>query len=206
MKKINAFTLAEIMIVLCVIGILTAVLLPAARNIMPNEDVIKFKKAHNTLTSVVRELVTSDKYYKDGMLNKKADAAGSAVGASYFCESFADMLNVKSKRCADTSAATGSLGATDYASYDTACRATNAKGANIELADGVKFFQANTSTDFSTTKDATTGFYSTYKVFCLDLDGDGSVPAFGYGVRVDGKVVLGSEAQTWLNRSIQEKE
>ena len=27
---------------------------------MPNEDVIKFKKAHNTLTSVVRELVTSD--------------------------------------------------------------------------------------------------------------------------------------------------
>ena len=59
MKK--GFTLAEILIVLSVIAIITAILLPSARNAMPNEDIMKFKKAHNTLYTAIRELVTSDK-------------------------------------------------------------------------------------------------------------------------------------------------
>ena len=41
MKK--AFTLAEILIVLSVIAIITAILLPSARNAMPNEDIQKAK-------------------------------------------------------------------------------------------------------------------------------------------------------------------
>ena len=42
MKK--AFTLAEVMIVLAIIGILTAILLPVARNSTLNGNIIKFKK------------------------------------------------------------------------------------------------------------------------------------------------------------------
>ncbi|MBQ4646117.1 MAG: type II secretion system protein [Candidatus Gastranaerophilales bacterium] len=96
MKK--AFTLAEVMIVLVVIGVLTAVLLPAARNAMPKEDVIKFKKGHNTLLSVVRELVTSDKYYLDGDLGIRTNGQvlnqSNEDNHSYLISTFADILSL----------------------------------------------------------------------------------------------------------------
>ena len=92
MSKRIAFTLAEIMIVLAVIGVLTAVLLPVAINSTPNENVMKFKKAHNTLLTTVRELVNSDKYYLDGDLGTRADGNPIYVGTDwraarrYFCQ------------------------------------------------------------------------------------------------------------------------
>ena len=58
------------MIVLSVIGVLTAILLPVARMSMPDESLIKFGKAHNTLGTVIRELVNGDKYYSEGDLGK----------------------------------------------------------------------------------------------------------------------------------------
>ena len=45
------------------------------------------------------------------------------------------------------------------------------------------------------------------RVFCMDVDGinKGEDP-FGYGIRVDGKIILGARAQEWLEKSIQDKE
>ena len=63
LRNSRGFTLAEVMMVLTVIGVLTAILLPVARQSMPDENLMKFKKAHNILGTVIRELVTSDKYY-----------------------------------------------------------------------------------------------------------------------------------------------
>lgn len=109
MKK--AFTLAEIMIVLTIIGILTAILLPSAFQSTPDENVMKFKKANSVLGTVVRELVSSDKYYKNGDLGVKADDTQLKSETSYykyFCESMADILSVKSKNCSDGDAPAGS--------------------------------------------------------------------------------------------------
>ena len=47
MKYPRGFTLAEIMIVLAIVGVLTAILLPVAINSAPNENVMKFKKGNN---------------------------------------------------------------------------------------------------------------------------------------------------------------
>ena len=100
MRKYKGFTLAEVMIVLTVIGVLTAILLPVARQSMPDENLMKFKKAHNTLGTVIRELVTSNKYYKDGDLGVMPD--GILVNnATYFCETIADILNVKTVNCSN---------------------------------------------------------------------------------------------------------
>ncbi len=103
MKK--AFTLAEVMIVLTVIGVLTAILLPVARQSMPDENLMKFKKAHNTLGAVIRELVTSDKYYLDGDLGLRPNGDlidGSHAGDYiYLCQSMADVMNVKKIKCAE---------------------------------------------------------------------------------------------------------
>ena len=107
----KAFTLAEVMIVLTVIGVLTAILLPVARQSMPDENLMKFKKAHNTLGTVIRELVTSDKYYRDGDLGKYpdgslvnastsiADVTLEAANAKYFCKTIVDLVNAKISNC-----------------------------------------------------------------------------------------------------------
>ena len=107
----GGFTLAEVMIVLTVIGVLTAILLPVARQSMPDKDLMKFKKAHNTLGTVIRELVTSDKYYRDGDLGIRANGDlidGTYEGdVTYFCNTLADVLNVKKKNCSEVNISSG---------------------------------------------------------------------------------------------------
>ena len=96
MKK--GFTLAEIMIALVVIGVITSILLPAAFNNVPNENVMKFKKGNATLAKVINELVTSGEYYTPGDLGK--DKNGNWVeDTAYLCLTIADVLNAKEKVC-----------------------------------------------------------------------------------------------------------
>ena len=104
MKK--GFTLAEIMIVLTVIAVLTAILLPSAQNAMPNEKVMKFKKGHNALYQAINELVTSDKYYLNGDLGTKINGdevhQNEKANYKYFCETLADVMSVKYVNCSDS--------------------------------------------------------------------------------------------------------
>jgi len=109
MKKIG-FTLAEIMIVLTIIGVLTMILLPIANHSRPDENVMKFKKADTTFKNVIRELVNSDKYYADGDLGvrKMPDGTTRLIDGtnsgdySYFCNSIADLLSTKKYTCSDS--------------------------------------------------------------------------------------------------------
>ena len=115
--KSKAFTLAEIMIVLGVIGVLTAILLPVALQSTPNENIMKFKKGHNALLTAIRELVNSDKYYLDGDLGVRYDGV-QIIGtlensASYFCNTLADVIQTSNVNCIDdnTEAGTNITGA-----------------------------------------------------------------------------------------------
>lgn len=247
MKKI-AFTLAEIMIALTVIGIITAILLPVAFQTVPDDNVMKFKKANSTLYKVISELVTSGEYFTAGNLSKKADGTdilgGFALGSGattsdtalikHFCTSFSDVVSAKSVAC--STANTNNTGVTltsvevptiygetlptgQYtldtvkAVLDTACAsAASTVGAEIKLIDDVVYYQANPSATFGTmnntsklfeTKDSG-GLLDTYKPICIDVDGIGVDEApFGYGVRIDGKIILGARAQEWLKKDIQ---
>ena len=69
-KYSKGFTLAEVLITLSVIGIITAVIIPVAIHSKPDENIMKFKKAHNTLYQVVSALVGSGKYYLDGDMTR----------------------------------------------------------------------------------------------------------------------------------------
>ena len=88
----NGFTLAEIMIVLTIIGVLSAILLPTAFHSAPDENLAKFKQANATLASVVRQLVSSDKYYSPGNLGKYPDGI-TTVPKDYFCKTFSDLVS-----------------------------------------------------------------------------------------------------------------
>jgi len=264
MKK--GFTLAEVMIVLAVIGILVAILLPTAQNTMPNKNIMKFKKAHNTLYVTIRELVNSDEYYSNGDFGKKSN--GDAVNsATYFCETISDMLNVEKVNCVDVDTDKGYSSINidwlyakdiDYsqleellALLDLYCKKTAKQvGQEILLNNDIVFYDANPAYHYNSWYACPDGscfsdehkkynpsmFYQTlpardeegnplgvwadtpiavYKTFCIDIDGiptnatvDDCVNEcpFGYGIRVDGKILNGTRASEWLKKDIQEKE
>lgn len=163
-SKYSAFTLAEIMITLTIIGIISAIIVPVAINSKPDENVMKFKKAHNTLYQVIQTLISSDKYYLDGDLGIKAD--GELAENSYFCNSFADIVSSKKIVCSYngtsqhrfvslcTLASGGCI--SHYAEdnyghatyYDRACKfSENAQTDNndigIKTTDNVYYFEAS---------------------------------------------------------------
>ena len=162
----KGFTLAEVMIVLTVIGVLTAILLPVARQSMPDENLMKFKKAHNTLGTVIRELVTSDKYYLDGDLGKRPNGDlidGTHDGdKTYLCETIADVLNVKRKNCSEIQ--NGIVDMSEYsparldilfktqdeikADLDYECKTYPQAGAEILLKDDVIMYQTSPAHTF----------------------------------------------------------
>ncbi len=110
----RGFTLAEVMIVLTVIGILSAILLPVAINSTPDKNILKFKKANNTLATAIRDLISSGQYYKVGDLGRYPDgsnvshlrgdlASGNTVSTGYtqeeteqyFFNTFANVVSTK---------------------------------------------------------------------------------------------------------------
>ena len=263
MKK--GFTLAEIMIALVVIGVITSILLPVAFNNVPNENVMKFKKGNATLAKVINELVTSGEYYKEGDLGIKADGS-FADNSGDFCKNFSDIVTYKKTRCNnditdytmvggivalhwEKTAAILALANDNNSSLnfiDRICKESSTKNINyVQTSDSIYFFdpypgltfganlpdgtinrnsckQSNkdqirnwldcitdcSKTDYGMTKESCIydGVLSSYKTFCMDIDGinKGEDP-FGYGIRVDGKIILGKRAQEWLGKNIQEK-
>ncbi len=228
----KAFTLAEIMIVLTIIGILTAILLPVAFQSAPDENIMKFKKANNTLGAVIRELINADAYYINGDFGTKPD--GTLIKGEnddekkYFCSSFADILSTKSVNCSTASTTYGSVKTyegdadkTDDARTDldeNCADAAETVGEEIITTDGITYYQGSPALTFGSSdaddkrnfgseseyKDAN-GFDAHYKVFCVDVDGiDGDEPPFGYGIRIDGKILPGARALEWANKSIQQ--
>ena len=255
----KAFTLAEIMIALTVIGVITSILLPVAFNNVPNENVMKFKKGNATLAKVINELVTSGEYYTLGDLGK--DKNGNWVeDTTYFCLTIADVLNTKEKVCKNISLAiypNTDIISTDWeynkalgedwkfsTAIDDMCKKSKAE-SYVTTADGIAYYENNANTPFGINNEVhfngnrnifystmntalcgkdkeaeeekygdnylktcyTNGFYYVYKPFCMDIDGinQGEDP-FGYGIRADGKIILGKRAQEWSQKSLQDKE
>ena len=113
MKK--AFTLAELMVVLTVIGVLAGILVPVANNARPDEKIMKFKKAYNTLGNVIRMLTENEELYcKNGDLGLKPDCTtiigNTDTNRTYFCRTFADAVSAKSVNCKADESGTGVQG------------------------------------------------------------------------------------------------
>ena len=162
MKKI-AFTLAEVLITLTVIGVITAVIVPVAIHSKPDENVLKFKKGHNTLYQTISTLINSDKYYSNGDLG--ISATGELLNSEnyttitneqrdriikYYCNSFADVVTTKKKNCTTESSCTGShiqqghnynMSRSNVADfYCKACAAT--VGEEIVTPDGIVYYES----------------------------------------------------------------
>lgn len=112
-KKIKkAFTLAEIMIVLTIVAVLSTILLKSMDGMTPDKEIAYFKKAYSVGERIIAELVSDETLYpydanRGGFLNTDcvevpgtADQVGpSCPGATdaskrKFCELFKSKVNV----------------------------------------------------------------------------------------------------------------
>lgn len=239
----NAFTLAEVMITMTIVGVLSAILVPIAFHSSPNENVVKFKKGNDTLFKVISELVSNEKYYTNGDLGVKANG-DNVSETDYFCHSFSDILTTKQVLCSSATPATPSDSNTDVIKesnfddyetfqeeFDKQCKEKESSIDNkIQTIDKIYYYELNPQDPFGAIADPKigfnnsfnnqyyevwnhksasdnnnfkSGFYFTYKPFCMDIDeiNNGEDP-FGYGIRVDGKIVLGKKATEWNEKPI----
>lgn len=100
MKK--AFTLAETLIVLVLVGVLAIIVLSSLTKLQPDREKMLFKKAYSITERTVGELVNDESIYlydpnKIGFRNTDpADVEGTSTvyqGAEKFCRFFARKLN-----------------------------------------------------------------------------------------------------------------
>jgi len=223
---LRAFTLAEVMIVLAIIGILVAILLPTAQNLTPDEDLLKFKKANTSLTTAIREMVNSNKYYYDGDLG--LDKEGNKITEpKYFCSVLSDILTTKKVSCSDSnlgynSTALANLpnietdeidGVKIYEYIDCMCKQHTESGEEITLNDNTIIYTINPYYHFgsltesgSPTEKRLFNLCSNekrYKFICMDIDqlNQGEDP-FGYAIRADGKIIYGAKASAWIKKAI----
>ena len=169
----KAFTLAEIMIALVVIGVITSILLPVAFNSVPDENVMKFKKGNAALAKVINELVTSGEYYKEGDLGIKQDGTllttqnlenNKNDTITYFCKTFADVISTKKVNCStydykwsynhlhyytDGTTWRGCTTDEDYLNFlDKGCKENIKVGEEIISSDGIVYYQTNPTHTF----------------------------------------------------------
>jgi prepilin-type N-terminal cleavage/methylation domain-containing protein len=95
MKK--AFTLSEMLVCLALISVITALFMSVIR-VRPNVNMVMLRKAYNTTSNIVYEMLQTATYYPNGTLSD-LDATSQKVdnekpsGTTKFCKIFVSFLN-----------------------------------------------------------------------------------------------------------------
>lgn len=98
-KTINnnkrAFTLAEVLVSLALLGVLAAILIPVISRAKPNPNKVMFKKAYSTLENVVAKMINDDTIYPDTTYGFSIETDPTERAGSYnkFCYYLAENLN-----------------------------------------------------------------------------------------------------------------
>lgn len=98
----KGYTLAEVLVVMALLGILAAILLPAVSNVRPDRNKMMFKKAYHIAERIVYELVNDDnlypskegKYYGlDNLEQVNDNGVAMPADSLKFCSLFVRRLN-----------------------------------------------------------------------------------------------------------------
>ena len=195
--KTHGFTLAEILIVLCVIGFLALIMLLNMHRATPDKYKAMFKKSFSVAERTIGEIVNDESLYpykedRVGLLNTDTVTVGdkSFGGDHKFCRLFADRLNLASDIKTDSSGCyfettdgvawfVPVVGKDDYTGCDFSNPANAAtcglgKRAIIVDVDGLK--KGPNSPDYGTIASAC-GSSSDYTGFCYS-SADGIINGF----------------------------
>lgn len=101
MKKRQGFTLAEVLVVMAVLGVLGVILIPSLTTLRPNQEMVMLKKAYYLTSRTVNELINDDDFYPDedkGFNDDTTEAKYHGAvysGETKFCNLFAARLNLR---------------------------------------------------------------------------------------------------------------
>ena len=107
-KMKNGFTFSEMVITMGIMSVILMILIPAVKNLQPNQSLVMFKKAYYVAERAVSELVNDDDFYPDpddvnmnynlGNVEKvPINADEWYEGETKFCGLFGRKLNVMSE-------------------------------------------------------------------------------------------------------------
>lgn len=95
MKK--AFTLAEMLISIVIIGVIASIMMSAVNKVNPDENVLLYKKAFFTIQEAVSVLINDSTKYGDteDLLKRRPENTGAHEEADvlYLCQEMAGVLN-----------------------------------------------------------------------------------------------------------------
>lgn len=112
----QAFTLAEVLITLVVLGVLASTLIPTIKAMIPDKNRVMFKKAYSVIENAVTNMVNDETYYPASELGTDTNGISVMRGFNYtttslsynkFCYLFFDNLNTVSGGVTYCPAATG---------------------------------------------------------------------------------------------------
>jgi prepilin-type N-terminal cleavage/methylation domain-containing protein len=147
MKK--AFSLAEMMICLVIIGVLTLLFLSGSRT-RPNVNMVMLRKGYNVTSNTIYEMLQSASFYESGVLSD-LEATSQKVDSEYpsgktkFCKVFASYINTD--------------GDVDCTSSKT--------GASFSTLDGITWYLPPKTTN---------GSFSSKEVIKIDVNGEANLP------------------------------
>ena len=177
--KSRAFTMAELLVTMSIIGVIAAITIPIIRGINPNNEMMMFKKTYFTASRTINELINDEDYYPEADTPARSGfshvlLAGEGLpeatyngrqysGASKFCGLFASKLNISG----------------DF-NPDVNCNARRNldAGGNFETTDGVRWSMP-------------VGNFGGSELILVDVNGNkpnncGEAPVFGGNVCAGG--------------------
>lgn len=193
----KGFTLAEMLIVLAILGVIGSIIISSLDLTLPNKNKAKFRKAYNTIYQTVQYLTNDATLYPLGTFD--TNTAGNQAAASYFCQNFSEQLSTTSSINCVSSAAASTKNADTYANSvgsvtdgycsDAKRTETGAKKYAFRTADNIIWYGMNYN--FASDK-------TNYMIMCVDVNPDDTSDLehiYSFGIRYDGRIAPGIRAQ-----------
>lgn len=107
----KGFTLAEELLVIGLLGVLSAILIPVINNVQPGENRALFRKAYANVEEIVNDMITDESIYPSDLMTTvgtykypsgfayMADPTGLSASVNKFCFYFRMHLNTMSASC-----------------------------------------------------------------------------------------------------------
>lgn len=115
----RGFTLAEIMVAIAVLGILSAMLIPQVMKNTPNTSKVMFKKAYYNLSKAINDMINDEEIYPSDQVNASlnnmyrgfnytyGNSTTNYYSAPKFCYLLADRMNVTASSFPTNTGGTG---------------------------------------------------------------------------------------------------
>lgn len=162
----NAFTLAETLIVLVIIGVIAGFLIPAINSSKPDKNAIMYRKAFYAVEDAVSKLANDTTTFPDNNIFARDLVANDAVlNGANFCNALADTLNTVGAVQCDVAGGLTPINPLEQATPYTAAH------RNFRTTNGMEFFGVQQGFSDTTATPTQSSYNGSYITICVDVNG-----------------------------------